>query len=120
MANLGAPSSVGTIKAVVASRHITLTIVQVALAFLNDSVQSTHGNVRVDSIFISPSGEWKLGGFEVLSNAKDDAAVLYVSQDTYNVAAGIAEYILLRPSADFSVIPICIPHRKSRAVAGQL
>lgn len=34
--------------------------------------------MRVDSIFISPSGEWKLGGFELLSNPKDDAAVLYV------------------------------------------
>ncbi|KAI0674764.1 ARM repeat-containing protein [Trametes maxima] len=51
--------------------------VSVALAFLNDSASSTHGNVRVDSIFISSSGEWKLGGFDVLSNPKDDAAVLY-------------------------------------------
>ncbi|KAF8532504.1 ARM repeat-containing protein [Gautieria morchelliformis] len=48
-----------------------------ALAFVNDSCASTHGNVRVDSIFVASSGEWKLGGFEVLSNAKDDAAVLY-------------------------------------------
>ncbi|PIL34056.1 hypothetical protein GSI_03765 [Ganoderma sinense ZZ0214-1] len=51
--------------------------VSVALAFLNESASSTHGNVRVDSIFISASGEWKLGGFDVLSNPKDDAAVLY-------------------------------------------
>ncbi|KAI1791247.1 armadillo-type protein [Ganoderma leucocontextum] len=51
--------------------------VSVALAFLNDSASSTHGNVRVDSVFISASGEWKLGGFDVLSNPKDDAAVLY-------------------------------------------
>ncbi|KAI0829897.1 ARM repeat-containing protein [Trametes gibbosa] len=51
--------------------------VSVALAFLNESASSTHGNVRVDSIFISSSGEWKLGGFDVLSNPKDDAAVLY-------------------------------------------
>lgn len=49
-----------------------------ALAFVNDSCASTHGNVRVDSIFVANSGEWRLGGFEVLSNAKDDAAVLYV------------------------------------------
>ncbi|KAF9518113.1 hypothetical protein BS47DRAFT_1338700 [Hydnum rufescens UP504] len=49
----------------------------IALAFVNDTCQSTHGNVRTDSIFISPSGEWKLGAFELLSNAKDDAAVLY-------------------------------------------
>ena len=32
----------------------------------------------MDSVFISSSGEWKLGGFDVLSNPKDDAAVLYV------------------------------------------
>ncbi|KAL1942784.1 hypothetical protein VTO73DRAFT_5024 [Trametes versicolor] len=51
--------------------------ISVSLAFLNESAASTHGNVRVDSIFISSSGEWKLGGFDVLSNPKDDAAVLY-------------------------------------------
>ena len=45
---------------------------------MNDSCGSTHGNVRASSIFISPSGEWKLGGFEVLSNPADEAAVLYV------------------------------------------
>ncbi|KAF8590947.1 ARM repeat-containing protein [Ramaria rubella] len=48
-----------------------------ALAFVNDSCASTHGNVRVESVFVASSGEWRLGGFEVLSNAKDDAAVLY-------------------------------------------
>ncbi|KAJ7594647.1 hypothetical protein C8J56DRAFT_927286, partial [Mycena floridula] len=51
--------------------------ISVALAFINDSCASSHGNVRIDSIFISPSGEWRLGGFELLSNPKDDAAVLY-------------------------------------------
>ncbi|KAJ7668446.1 ARM repeat-containing protein [Mycena polygramma] len=51
--------------------------VSVALAFLNDSCASTHGNIRVNSIFISPSGEWKLGGFDLLSNPKDESAVLY-------------------------------------------
>ncbi|KAF9219571.1 ARM repeat-containing protein [Gyrodon lividus] len=51
--------------------------ISVALAFINDSAASTHGNIRPNAIFISPSGEWKLGGFEVLSNPKDDHAVLY-------------------------------------------
>jgi SCY1-like protein 1 len=45
---------------------------------VNDSCGSTHGNVRSSSIFISPSGEWKLGGFEALSSPTDEAAVLYV------------------------------------------
>ncbi|EPS93604.1 hypothetical protein FOMPIDRAFT_1153884, partial [Fomitopsis schrenkii] len=52
--------------------------ISVALAFVNDSAASTHGNIRVDCIFISASGEWKLGGFELLSSPKDDAAVLYI------------------------------------------
>ena len=51
---------------------------QVALAFVNDSCSSTHGNVSLNSIFISPSGEWKLGGFELVSNTKEDASTLYV------------------------------------------
>ncbi|XP_006460920.1 hypothetical protein AGABI2DRAFT_69620 [Agaricus bisporus var. bisporus H97] len=51
--------------------------VSVALTFLNDSCASTHGRICMQSIFISPSGEWKLGGFELLSNIKDDTAILY-------------------------------------------
>lgn len=51
---------------------------KVALSFVNDQAASTHGNVHVDSIFLSPSGEWRLGGFEVLSNPKDEGAALYV------------------------------------------
>ncbi|KZO90737.1 ARM repeat-containing protein [Calocera viscosa TUFC12733] len=49
----------------------------VALAFINDAGGSTHGNIRTDSVFVSTTGEWKLGGFEVLSQPKDDQAVLY-------------------------------------------
>ncbi|KZT56219.1 ARM repeat-containing protein [Calocera cornea HHB12733] len=49
----------------------------VALAFINDAGGSTHGNVRTDSVFVSSTGEWKLGGFDVLSQPKDDQAVLY-------------------------------------------
>ena len=30
-------------------------------------------------MFISLSGEWRLGGFEVLSSVMDDDAVIYVS-----------------------------------------
>ncbi|KAJ3526720.1 hypothetical protein NMY22_g10057 [Coprinellus aureogranulatus] len=51
--------------------------ISIALAFINDSCASTHGNVCSSSIFISPSGEWKLGGFELLSTPKDESAVLY-------------------------------------------
>lgn len=37
-----------------------------------------HGSLKVASIYTTESGEWKLGGFEVLSNVKDDEAVIYV------------------------------------------
>ncbi|KAF9453912.1 ARM repeat-containing protein [Macrolepiota fuliginosa MF-IS2] len=57
--------------------------VSVALAFFNDPCASTHGRISTHSIFISPSGEWKLGGFELLSNPKDDAAVLYTLSSAF-------------------------------------
>jgi SCY1-like protein 1 len=48
------------------------------LKFINNEASSIHGNVKVASIYTSESGEWKLGGFEVLSNVKDDEAIIYV------------------------------------------
>ncbi|KAK1828381.1 armadillo-type protein [Podospora conica] len=45
--------------------------------FINDEASSVHGNLKVASVYTSESGEWKLGGFEVLSNVKDDEAVIY-------------------------------------------
>lgn len=47
------------------------------VAFINDEASSVHGNVRLSSIFMSGSGEWKMGGFEILSSVKDDEAVIY-------------------------------------------
>ena len=52
---------------------------QVALTFLNDQCFSTHGKISISAIFLSPSGEWKLGGFELFSSPKDESALLYVS-----------------------------------------
>lgn len=48
--------------------------------FINSDASSIHGNVRVSSIFTSESGEWRLGGFDVLSSVKDDDAIIYVGQ----------------------------------------
>ncbi|KAK0739973.1 armadillo-type protein [Apiosordaria backusii] len=45
--------------------------------FINDEASSVHGNLKVASVYTTESGEWKLGGFEVLSNVKDDEAVIY-------------------------------------------
>jgi len=47
------------------------------IKFINDEASSVHGSLKVASIYTSESGEWKLGGFEVLSNVKDDDAVIY-------------------------------------------
>jgi SCY1-like protein 1 len=47
------------------------------LKFINNDASSVHGAVRVSSIFASESGEWKLGGFEVLSSMNEDDAVIY-------------------------------------------
>ncbi|KAI1441547.1 ARM repeat-containing protein [Annulohypoxylon stygium] len=47
------------------------------IKFINAEGSSIHGSLRVASIYTSESGEWKLGGFEVLSNVKDDEAVIY-------------------------------------------
>ena len=47
------------------------------LSFVNDEATSIHGNVRLSSIYTAQSGEWRLGGFETLSNMKDDDAVIY-------------------------------------------
>ncbi|GAC95276.1 protein kinase [Pseudozyma hubeiensis SY62] len=49
-----------------------------AVKFLNVDAASTHGNLRPESIFISASGEWKLGGFDVLTpNAEAPHGLLF-------------------------------------------
>ncbi|KAI3326766.1 ARM repeat-containing protein [Xylariaceae sp. AK1471] len=47
------------------------------IKFINDEGSSIHGSLKAASIYTSESGEWKLGGFEVLSNVKDDDAIIY-------------------------------------------
>ncbi|KIK09338.1 hypothetical protein K443DRAFT_83149 [Laccaria amethystina LaAM-08-1] len=51
--------------------------ISVPLTFLNDACHSTHGKLTTSSIFISPSGEWKLGGLELTSNPREENSVLY-------------------------------------------
>ncbi|KAI9827066.1 MAG: hypothetical protein M1819_007058 [Sarea resinae] len=45
--------------------------------FINDEASSIHGNIRLSSIYTSESGEWKLGGLDILSSVKDDEAIVY-------------------------------------------
>ena len=47
------------------------------LAFINGDATSVHGSVRASSVFTTESGEWKLGGFDILSSVKEDDAVIY-------------------------------------------
>lgn len=47
------------------------------LKFINDEGASVHGNIRASSIFTSDSGEWKIGGLEILSSMKEDDAVIF-------------------------------------------
>ncbi len=48
-----------------------------ALKFINVDASSVHGNVRVESIFLAGSGEWKLGGFETLTSIKEEGGLFY-------------------------------------------
>jgi SCY1-like protein 1 len=48
-----------------------------AVKFLNADAGSTHGTVRMESIFMSSSGEWRLGGFELTSSTQDESPTLY-------------------------------------------
>ncbi|KAF1354904.1 armadillo-type protein [Delphinella strobiligena] len=47
------------------------------LQFINDEASSVHGSVRTSSVFTTESGEWKLGGLDVLSSMKEEDAVIY-------------------------------------------
>lgn len=52
---------------------------QTTLKFINKDASSIHGNINVGSVYTTESGEWKLGGFDVLSAVNDDEAIIYVS-----------------------------------------
>lgn len=47
------------------------------LKFINDEAASVHGNIRASSIFTSESGEWKIGGLDILSSMKEDDGVIF-------------------------------------------
>ncbi|KAJ0424599.1 armadillo-type protein [Aspergillus carlsbadensis] len=54
-----------------------LYTVATTLKFINGDAASVHGAIRASSVFTSESGEWKLGGFDILSSMNDDQAVIY-------------------------------------------
>ena len=59
-------------------REKLILLLKQTVKFINDEASSIHGAIRVASIYTSESGEWKVGGFEVLSSTKDDEAIIYV------------------------------------------
>lgn len=61
------------------TEHLLANNLQHTIKFVNDDAKSVHGSLKVGSIYTSESGEWKLGGFEVLSSMNDDEAIIYVS-----------------------------------------
>lgn len=53
-----------------------LSHVASALAFFHQHMQAVHGNVHPGSVFLSPSGEWLLGGMETLSQPSESDALI--------------------------------------------
>ncbi|KAJ3396264.1 hypothetical protein HDU92_003521 [Lobulomyces angularis] len=47
------------------------------IKFLNVDCNLIHGNLKIDSIFTTKAGEWKLGGFELLSSPKEDSPAIF-------------------------------------------
>lgn len=52
------------------------------MKFINADATSVHGSIRASSVYSGESGEWKLGGFDILSSMKEDDAVIYVRKPT--------------------------------------
>ena len=54
-----------------------------------------HGNIGVNSVYVTKSGEWKLGGFEVLHCIKEENSLLKSHRHMLP-----SEYILSAPELD--------------------
>lgn len=53
-----------------------LSHVASALAFFHQNMRAVHGNVHPGSVFLSPSGEWLLGGMETLSQPSEPESLI--------------------------------------------
>ena len=74
-------------------RHWTagLTGHQKTVAFINNEAASVHANLRLSSIYTGESGEWKLGGFEVLSATADEDGIVHVCE----IRVATLSYVLI-------------------------
>ncbi|KAG1726235.1 hypothetical protein EDB19DRAFT_1897677 [Suillus lakei] len=74
---------------------------RVALTFLNDSASSTHGNVHRNAISITPSGEWKLGGFETMGSLMLDVRIWFALNECvimYQYPLGLLLHAVFNPT----------------------
>ncbi|KAI9606931.1 hypothetical protein H4Q26_006475 [Puccinia striiformis f. sp. tritici PST-130] len=82
-----------------------------ALKFLNGPGTSTHGNLKLTSIFISESGEWKLSGLKALGGLFPEAA-RYASPELMKTG-----YEVLKELDPASARRLASANRKSRLKA---
>lgn len=59
------------------SKVYGLLHVSSALSFLNREGQSVHGGLRTTTVWVTPGGEWKLGGMELCSRLDEPDAVMW-------------------------------------------
>lgn len=63
--------------------YLELYVISNAIKFLNVEGKSVHGNIDVSSIFVTETGEWRLGGLELttgIQNDPEDCIFKYSSQ----------------------------------------
>lgn len=77
-----------------------------------------HGAIRVSSVFTSESGEWRLGGLDLLSSMKEDDAVIYVRLQTNGLVAPLDADAPDRPTLVFCPVSISMPRLKFQRLAG--
>lgn len=85
---LTSPSSLPFALPFVALELIISCRSQTALSFLNTQALSVHGLVRPSSIFVTESGEWRLGGLDLLSSTRPTELETGVLWNMGGVVAG--------------------------------
>ncbi|GAA5968011.1 hypothetical protein JCM11641_003698 [Rhodosporidiobolus odoratus] len=70
----GAPGSPGMSEE---AKVYGLLHICTALGFLNKDGQSVYGGLRTSSVWVTPGGEWKLGGMEVCSRLDEPDGVMW-------------------------------------------
>ncbi|CCJ30937.1 unnamed protein product [Pneumocystis jirovecii] len=64
-------------RKIISEEVLVWGLYQIAINFINENAQSIHGNLRLSSVFVNESGEWKVFGLELFSPIKEDNTILY-------------------------------------------